>query len=537
MVGVGAFTFCLITGQPALSEGPRINNEIADGTGTNTSPVTCTTPLDSPVRKIFGVVRDQTGASIPRAQITLACRSFNAVTMSDDAGNFHFSVSSGNYHLQIQALNFANLNRAIQVDAASESSSLNLQLEIGLLSHSVTVSAGSEYAITETLSGTKTALPLSEVPQAISVVNREVMDAQDVVKLDDALKNVAGVMPGGYYDGWDYYRIRGFDASFNTYIDGFRGGNGMMEETGGLESVEVLKGPSSALYGQSVLGGLVNIVTRKPVPDRFAHVQLTAGSFNFVDPAIDIGGSLNSSRTVYGRLASLYHSSDSYVNYAYRHRYYFAPSLTWQPAAGTSLTFVGHIQRDNGRNGMPLPALGTALPNINGPLSISTYNGELDANANKLAQANQQFGYQFHHSINEFFSIRQNARFAWYQQDWNRIYYPGFLDADQRTLYRYPLSWHGPWQNHELDTRFEGHGSFWGADRNALLGIDFYRNPNTARVTLSTSPTCRSTSPSISTTPPTVPTLSSRCSSIHPATLLLSTPASICRTTSGFPSA
>jgi hypothetical protein len=53
-------------------------------------------------------------------------------------------------------------------------------------------------------------------------------------------------------------------------------------------------------------------------------------------------------------------------------------------------------------------------------------------------------------------SLRQNARFAWYQQEWNRIYYPDYLDpTDQRTLYRYPLSWHGPWQTHEVDTSLE----------------------------------------------------------------------------------
>jgi hypothetical protein len=63
----------------------------------------------------------------------------------------------------------------------------------------VTVPAGNEYAVTESTGGTKTELPLSEVPQAISIVNRQVMDAQNVVKLHDALKNVAGVMPGGYY--------------------------------------------------------------------------------------------------------------------------------------------------------------------------------------------------------------------------------------------------------------------------------------------------------------------------------------------------
>jgi iron complex outermembrane receptor protein len=288
-------------------------------------------------------------------------------------------------------------------------------------------------------------------------------------------------MPGGYYDGWDYYRIRGFDASFNTYIDGLRGGNGMMEETWGLESVEVLKGPSSALYGQSVLGGLINIVTRKPVPDRFVHAQVTGGTFGFLDPAIDMGGSLNSSRTVYGRLAALYHTSNSYVDYAYRHRYYFAPSLTWKPASGTTLTLIGRIQRDNGRNGMPLPALGTALPNINGPISIHRYIGELEAHANQLVQANRQFGVQFRHNLNEHLTLRENARFAWYTQDWNRIYYPSFLGGDQRTLYRYPLSWHGPWQTHEADTSMEGRASFWHMDHSALLGVDFYRNPNSAR--------------------------------------------------------
>jgi iron complex outermembrane recepter protein len=467
--------FFSATALPAWSEGEKVI-----GVDAAAAEMQCSFSNGSP-HKVFGSVTDQSGATIPRAQLTLSCGSFQTSVTADAVGNFSFMVPSGSYHLQVQALNFANLSQEIRVDTNSDVTPISLKLEIGQVNHSVTVTAGSEYAVTETRSGTKTDLSLNEVPQAITIVNRQIMDAQNVVKLDDALKNVAGVMPGGYYDGWDYYRIRGFDASFNTFIDGLRGGNGMMEETWGLESVEVLKGPSSALYGQSVLGGLVNIVTRKPVPDRFAHVQLTAGSFNFIDPAIDIGGSLNSSRSVYGRLAALYHSADSYVDYAYRHRYYFAPSLTWKPANSTSLTLIGRIQRDNGRNGMPLPALGTALPNINGPLSIHTYDGELEANANKLAEANQQFGLQFHHTINEFLTFSENARFAWYQQDWNRVYYPSFLGEDQRTLYRYPLSWHGPWQNDQADTSLEAHGSFWKMQHDALMGVDFYRNPSSAR--------------------------------------------------------
>src|SRR6266436_8394539 len=121
-----------------------------------------------------------------------------------------------------------------------------------------------------TTAGSKMDSSLLDVPQSITVVDHELLSDQGVYKLDDALKNVAGVMPGGYYEAWDFYRLRGFDGSFNTYVDGLRGGNGMGEEIFGLESVEVLKGPSSTLYGQSVLGGIVNLRSKVPRPDAFA---------------------------------------------------------------------------------------------------------------------------------------------------------------------------------------------------------------------------------------------------------------------------
>jgi len=77
--------------------------------------------------------------------------------------------------------------------------------------------------------------------------------------------------------------------SIHTSI-GLRGGNGMGEEIFGIESVEVLKGPSSTLYGQSVLGGIVNLRSKVPRPDAFAQVQFTGGSYGFYEPAIRCRG-------------------------------------------------------------------------------------------------------------------------------------------------------------------------------------------------------------------------------------------------------
>lgn len=470
--------------QPTFAQGPmNISGSAAPSAGVSVESPDGAAGLEC--HPVSGVpvawritVTDSGGAAIAGAHVRLQCGAETISGETGAGGKFLPMVRPGTWQLTVNAAGFALEERLVTVDAGGDGS--QVALRVGSASETVRVSADQQFVVNVAETGTKMQLPLAETPQAITVVNRDLLDSQDAVKLDDALKNVAGVIAGGYYDGWDYYRIRGFDASFNTYIDGLRGGNGVMEETWGLESVEVLKGPSSALYGQSVLGGLVNITTRKPVPTPFAHAQLTAGSYNFVDPAVDFGGPLNSSHTVYGRLAALYHSADTFVDYTYRHRYYLAPSLTWRPTSATALTLIGRIQRDNARQGMPLPAIGTVLPNINGDIPISRYDGELEANANKMSQANQQFGYQLEHQIGEHFALRQNARFAWYQQDWNRIYYPAYLDSDERTLYRYPLNWHGPWQNHEVDTHVEGRGTVWGMEHAALLGFDFYRNPSTS---------------------------------------------------------
>lgn len=476
--GLFPLLFSALVGSYASSLKEATN--LSDAAQPQSTTIPCTSAANAPVRKVSGIVSDPSGAHIQNAHLTLSCGNFQLTASTNSDGAYSFSVPAGSYRLLVEAQNFSSASQAIAVADAETGTERNITLSLGQVRNSVMVTAGSDYTVTEGTGGTKTELSFLETPQAITVVNRKLMDVQNVVKLDDALKNVAGVAAGGYYDGWDYYRIRGFDASFNTYIDGLRGGNGMMEETWGLESVEVLKGPSSALYGQSTLGGLVNIVTRKPVPETFAKFQMTAGSFSFVDPAVDMGGSLNRSRTVYARLAALYHSADSYVDYAYRHRYYFAPSLTWRPSSATSLTLIGRFQRDNGRQSMPLPAVGTVLPNPNGPISIHLYNGELGQDSNKSSQANQQFGYQFQQQLGKYITLRQNARFAWYQQKWNRIYYPSSLEDDKRTLLRYPLSYDGPWQTHTIDTNLGGHAQFWNMEHSALIGFEFFRNPSKA---------------------------------------------------------
>lgn len=452
-----------------------------EGVAETQLPASCSAP-EGASHRMYGTVSDQSGANIAHAQLTLACGDFRATATTGADGSYEIHAPAGKYRLSITEASFGEANQMVTVSDATAETKVNPVLHISQLRSTVTVSdtSANSYVTTVESAGTKTDLPLVETPQAISVVGRDLMNEQNVVRLDDALKNVAGVMAGGYYGNYDFYRIRGFSSYGYTFIDGLRGGNGTMEETWGLESVEVLKGPSSGLYGQSPLGGLVNLVTRKPVAANFAHVQVTTGSYNFVDPALDAGHVFNRDRTLYGRLDALYHSGDTFVDYSYRHRYYFAPSVTWHPTPTTTFTLLGRAERDNGRMAMPLPAVGTVQTNPNGRIARNRYIGELEEHANNLQQANQQIGYQLVQGIGKHFVLRQNARFAWYQQLWTRIYYPAALESDNRTLERYPLDWAGPWQAHEVDTNLEGHGRFWKMEHEALLGFDIYRSPSHA---------------------------------------------------------
>jgi len=290
------------------------------------------------------------------------------------------------------------------------------------------------YAVEDAVSANKTGTPLLEIPQAISVVPRALLDDQDARKLDDVLKNVSGVTVGGYYGEWDYYRIRGFDVSYNgTYLDGLLNDSAPGEELWGLEHVEVVKGPASSLYGSGTPGGFVNLISKRPRSETFADTQFTIGSYNYYEPAVDLNATLNDAKTIYARLNFLYRNSGLFVDYAGAKRVFFAPSLTWEITPDTSLTLLPSYRDDNMNLAFPLPARGTVLPNPNGEIPISRYIGN-PAYGNDEWERTLRLGYEFKHRFDEHLSLRQNFRWFRLDQTSDDLSYPSSLDADDRTL-------------------------------------------------------------------------------------------------------
>ncbi len=339
----------------------------------------------------------------------------------------------------------------------------------------------------------KSTVPALETPQNIQVLSAALIADQGDLLLDEALRNVAGVMPGGYYNGFDYFRIRGFDAAGFIYLDNLKYDTNVTTnvELFGFDQVEIVKGPAASLYGEGSLGGLVNLVSKRPKPETFATASLAGGSFGSYDVSVDAGTVLNDSGSLYGRIAATHRLDGTYIDYAEGlRRTYVAPSLTWAIDDATTITFLTSYQHDNMNMGMPLPARGFIEPDVNGAIPVSRFIGE-PGDSNKLSFTRGSFGYEAHHRFNDWLSVRQNLRYVTTNSRWNSILYPSCLDTqiepagtfcagvdtDQsRVLYRYPFSLTETVQIFGVDTALEATFTTGPIAHTLNAGVDYFRD-------------------------------------------------------------
>jgi catecholate siderophore receptor len=123
--------------------------------------------------------------------------------------------------------------------------------------------------------------PIKDTPQSITVIPEQVLDERAMFTLRDALRTVPGIsLAAGEAGGrqGDNLTLRGFPAGNDIYIDGVRDLGQYSRDTFNLESVEVLKGPSSVLFGRGSTGGIINQVSKTPKLTPFYEISGTVGS-------------------------------------------------------------------------------------------------------------------------------------------------------------------------------------------------------------------------------------------------------------------
>ena len=274
-------------------------------------------------------------------------------------------------------------------------------------------------------SSTKTNTPIIESPQSISIISREEIDLRASPSIADALSYTAGVQAEafGIDSRVDEVSVRGFGAggfsSNNNFVDGLRLPSGGQWTRPGfdpfaLQQIEVLKGPSGALYGQTAPGGVVNIVSKRPTFTPHGEVMLQGSGFtdlagwNYQGSA-DFSGPL--SDTLAGRVVALARYGDTQVDGIEIARQYISPSITWQPTLDTTWTLLGQYQRDEGGATFQfLPRLGSLVESNGGYIENDANIGE--PSWNNFDRNQYLIASFFEHRFGDRFAIRNNTRFT-----------------------------------------------------------------------------------------------------------------------------
>lgn len=327
---------------------------------------------------------------------------------------------------------------------------------------------------------TKTDTPIIEIPQSVSVITDEQMSLRGIQGIEEAVWYTAGAQGGGYGPDSrsDWLLVRGFTPA--RYMDGLAlaegSGTGITRiEPYGLERLEVLKGPSSVVYGAMPPGGMINMVSKRPTEQPLHEVGVEVGSFDLRQGTFDFGGPLNDSGTLLYRLTGLARNSDTMVDHIKDDRYYLAPALTWKPDNSTSLTVLSHFQKSaTASGGGFLPAEGTLLPGPNGKIPRHRFTGEPGQNDYDKTLAS--IGYEFHHDFASGLAFNQNLRYGKADVDNNGGNVGAFgLLGDGRTLLRYLF----PNENHTktfgVDNNLQYTFDAGSVQHIVLAGVDYRR--------------------------------------------------------------
>ena len=198
-------------------------------------------------------------------------------------------------------------------------------------------------------------MPLLETSQSVSVVTRQQIEDQGSRTIAQALRYTPGLMstPYGATTRYDYVALRGItDGSVdNLYLDGQKllGDSGtystLQVDPYFIERVDILKGPSSVLYGRSLPGGLVAMTSKKPQRETRRQIQLAYGSDDYKQVAFDFTGPLQDERITY-RLVGVAKDADNQVDGIEEKRYAIMPSLAIDLTDDTRLTLQAMLQHD-----------------------------------------------------------------------------------------------------------------------------------------------------------------------------------------------
>lgn len=275
--------------------------------------------------------------------------------------------------------------------AGAAASCLLLTMPVSAQTRDDKPSASPDIIVTGTKTGdfgAKSGIPIERVPQSIQVLDEEELIERGVRSVGDVLRAVPSANVGGSrvsrYQSFSL-KIRGFLA--DQMRNGIR--QRYFEDVdpsalSNIARIEVLKGPSAVLYGQSAVGGIISIISKQPTDRLEASAALTGGMYGQKTASFDVGGPITDTLGI--RLTGEIERSGTFVDYQDMDRENLGLALAWRPSASVSAHVVAEIVRRSTINNPGLPVVGTVVGNGVATVRRSTFLGEpgfskLEANA------------------------------------------------------------------------------------------------------------------------------------------------------------
>lgn len=337
-----------------------------------------------------------------------------------------------------------------------------------------------DYVASDSASATKTATPLAETPQSVSVITRGAMTDRATQSVSESLLYSANVNGQRYGNDTrsEYFTVRGFPA--DLYLDGLRipqianqpgGYAGFRVDPYFLNRVEVLRGPSSALFGQTNVGGVVNMIGKDPSQTPASEIYARLGSFSQKEVGFDTTGPIGEGTGLSYRVEGIYRDSDTSIDFGKNDRVAISPTVTWSPDEDTSLTVYGAYMKDKaGQTGAIIPAVGSVLPNSLG-LTIPRDFSDGDPSLAIYDKETAYIGYRLEHALNDSLTLRQNFRYSYLDVNYQNLFTSG-LNANQRTLTRTVYNAQPTLDAVALDTSLEYRFDTGPVQHTLLAGVD-----------------------------------------------------------------
>jgi vitamin B12 transporter len=305
---------------------------------------------------LSGRVTDPDGRGVAGAHVIVSSPlGVVSEIVTDATGSYEItSIGAGRYQVRVVADGFQAEPADVTL-TADERRDLDLPLRVSAISESIVVSAS------------QIDLPLSQVPDSVTVISAADLEARQTETIADALRHVPGlsVIRSGGRGGITSLFPRGGGSNYTlVLVDGIRansfgGGYDFAHlSAADVERVEVVRGPQSALFGSDAIGGVVNVVTRRAGPPRIDGL-FEGGGFGTIRAAVGAAGSAGNltwgagaERTRSDGFGGTASNGEEVTNDDYELTH-VSGTLGWQRADGIDLLIATHVSRNE--RGFPGP--------------------------------------------------------------------------------------------------------------------------------------------------------------------------------------